>query len=271
MTKWTFSREKATHANWRKFFDDKVTRASSDFEYDRGTSSNGVLIERLSTDELLKFIDPHPAETVLDAGCGTGGNIVLLSPRVKQIIGIDYCNGAIARCERRLAANGIENVRLICGEVTSLPVNDNSIDKVLCLSVLQYLSQREVEKLFTEFRRILKNRGTLILHVKNLSSLYLSTLWLAKTLKLFLGMKTKLEYLRSYSWYVNKLRAFDFEILKYNSFNWFGVDLMPKTMASVLEAFELRYYNRFPLRLGFVRRHGAELKIRARLGKTVGA
>ena len=114
---------------------------------------------------------------------------------------MDYSDGAIARCEARLAAHTIENANLMHGDVTSSPLRDNSIDKILCMSVLQYLTDTEVRKSFDEFVRVLKHRGVLILHVKNISSLYLGTLWAVKKTKRLLRMKTKLEHLRSYGWY----------------------------------------------------------------------
>ena len=92
--------------DWKGFFEEKAERAPSDFEYDRGILPRDDEIDRLSTDELLRFVDPQRWEIVFDAGCGSGANILLLHSRVKQIIGMDYSDGAIVRCETRLAAYG---------------------------------------------------------------------------------------------------------------------------------------------------------------------
>src|SRR5438046_6875002 len=132
--------------DWKGFFNAKAEQAASDFEYDRGISPREKEVERLSTEELLQFVDPQPWEIIFDAGCGTGANIALLHSKVKRIIGMDYCDGAIARCEGRLLTNRIENVKLVRGEVTNLPLSDNSVDKVLCMSVLQYLTDADVRK-----------------------------------------------------------------------------------------------------------------------------
>ena len=252
---------------WRTFWEETAERIGSDFEYDRGRSPRPKEIEELSNQELLSFIDPNPSEVVLDAGCGTGGNIFLLHQKVQRLIGMDYNRGALERCATRILFNKIENVELVQGDATSLPLPDSSVDKVLCMSVLQFLTDAEVRKSFAEFVRILKDRGIVILHVKNISSLYLSTLWTAKKAKLFLGMKTKLERLRSYRWYVKQLESFGFEVLAYNSFNLFMVESMPKPLLQFLQKLELKYYDKFPLRLGFMRRRGSELKIKARITK----
>jgi ubiquinone/menaquinone biosynthesis C-methylase UbiE len=253
---------------WRTFWEETAERSGSDFEYDRGRSPRHKEIEELSNQELLSFIDPNPSEVVLDAGCGTGANIFLLHQKVQRLIGMDYNRGALERCARRILFNKTENVELVQGDATSLPLPDSSVDKVLCMSVLQYLTDAEVRKSFAEFVRILKDRGIVILHVKNISSLYLSTLWTAKKAKSFLGMKTKLEHLRSYRWYVKQLESFGFEVLAYNSFNLFMVESMPKRLLLFFQKLELKYYDKFPLRLGFMRRRGSELKIKARITKT---
>jgi len=250
--------------DWEKFWGERSDKASSDYDFDHGSVLRGE-IEELSEKELLEFIDPRPSEVVFDAGCGTGGNILLLGSKVREIVGMDFSEGAIERCERRIASNQIGNAKLMRGSVTSIPLSDHSIDKVLCLSLLQYLDDSGARQALTEFKRILREGGILILHVKNLSSLYLSTLWAAKKVMLLLGRQTKLEYYRPFSWYVKTAKAFGFEIVDYNSFSLFMLDGMPKRLLFLLQKFELQNYSNFFFRLGFLRRHGAELKIKARL------
>jgi ubiquinone/menaquinone biosynthesis C-methylase UbiE len=253
---------------WRNFWEELSVQNISDFELDRGTRLGEKEIENLPNQELLDFIEPKPDDVIFDAGCGTGVNILLLHSKVKQIIGMDYSKGILGRCKRRIVSNQIDNVELLHGDVTCIPVTESSVDKVLCLSVLQYLKDDEARGSFKEFGRILKDQGVLILHVKNISSLYLSTLWAAKRIKMLLGMKTKLEHFRSYRWYVGELQASSFEVLAYNSLNLFMIQSMPKRLVLFFQKLELKYRNKFPFRLGFMRRRGSELKIKARITKT---
>jgi ubiquinone/menaquinone biosynthesis C-methylase UbiE len=250
--------------DWKQFWEERSTVAASDFAFDHGLSP-GTDIETLSKDELLEFIDPKPDEIIFDAGCGTGGNVLLLHSKVKYIVGMDYSQGAVDRCQRRINSNGLKNVEVIQGSIKCVPLRDCSVDKVLCMSVLQYLTNAEVRTSFAEFRRILKDGGTLILHVKNISSLYLATLWLAKSAKVLLRMSTKVEHYRSYRWYVSELEALGFTVLAYNSFNLFTVQGMPMPVVRFLRKLEFKYRNTFPFRLSSLRRHGAELKIKAQL------
>lgn len=254
--------------NWKQFWEERSRCAASDFELDHGPSL-GVEIEKLSKHELLNFIDPRPDDVVFDAGCGTGGNILLLGSEVKKVVGMDYSKATIERCRRRIQSNKIKNAEVREGSITQIPLPDCSVDKILCLSVLQYLEDNDVKLAFNEFARILRDGGVIVLHVKNISSLYLATLWVAKRAKLLLGMSTKLEHYRSYWWYARELESLGFAVLAYNSFHLFAVEGMPRSAVRFLKKLELRYRNKFPLRLSFLRRHGSELKIKAVLRKSL--
>jgi ubiquinone/menaquinone biosynthesis C-methylase UbiE len=252
---------------WKNFWDEMSAKAGSDFNYNRGTSSRGKEIENLSDEEVADFIDAKGQEVILDAGCGTGTNIMLLHSKVKRIIGIDYARGAIQRCQRWINAEKIQNVEVREASITKVPLPDCFVDKVICMSVLQYIDDRELNTALSEFRRVLRNHGVLVLHVKNLSSLYLSTLWAVKKIKLLLGGNTNVEYFRSFRWYVKRLRSLGFEIADYSSLNLLVLDGMPRRLLLLMQKFELRNHNRGLFKIGFIRRRGSDLKIKARLQK----
>ena len=114
--------------------------------------------------------------------------------------------------------------------------------------------------------RILVPGGTIILHVKNSSSVYWLTLRLAKRAKAFLGLTTQLEYVRPFRWYVRELTSLNYHVVDYNSFNWLAVEGMPKQVLAILQRLELKYRKAWLFRSRFIRRHGAELKIKAMVG-----
>ncbi len=250
--------------DWKQFWEERSQSAGSDFAFDHGPNP-GAEIEELAKRELLNFIDPKPHETLFDAGCGTGGNMLLLHYKVKSIVGMDYSQGAVERCQRRINSTGLSNATVIRGSITQIPLSDCSIDKLLCLSVLQYLDDAEVRKSLQEFRRVLKDGGIVILHVKNIFSLYLGTLWMAKRVKLLFGIRSKLEHYRSYRWYLRELKSLGFAVTAYYSSDLFAIEGMPTRIVRFLRKVELRYRNKFPLRLSFLRQHGSELHIKAQL------
>ncbi|SRR6266576_269795 len=250
---------------WRRVWEEMSSENVSDFELDRGISPRDRETENLSEQELVNFIEPRESEVLLDIGCGTGVNILRLHSRVRSIIGIDFAWGSLERCQKRIQAYKIKNAYLCHASATAIPLPDCSVDRILCLSVLQYVNDEEFRQTLREFLRVLTPGGVIILHVKNLSSLYWSTLWVAKKLKSLLGMTTRSEYFRSFQWYVNELVSINCHILDYNSFNILYLDRMPKWLHSFLQRYELRHHREPLFRVPFIRRHGAELKIKARV------
>ena len=254
-------------SNWKQYWEDKNISTASDYEVDRGAQQRDAEIERISNKELLGFIGAKSSDVVFDAGCGTGANILLLQPFVRQIIAMDYSEAAVTRCQKRLALSGISNMEVFQGDISSIPLPDGSVDRVLCMSVLQYVDDAQLRAAFREFSRILKDGGTLVLHVKNLASLYLSTLWLMKRVLRVMGRDTKLENYRTFRTYVSELRRAGFSPSDYRSMNIFLLDRMPRKLELWLQKFELSRQNRFPFSSKFFRRHGADLMIRATLQK----
>jgi ubiquinone/menaquinone biosynthesis C-methylase UbiE len=236
--------------NWKEFWEAKAAPDVSDFEFDRGTSPRDRELERLSDDELLDFVDPRVSDVLFDAGCGTGVNILLLHSRVRRIIAMDYAGAAVARCQRRLASHGITNAEVSQGDISATNLPDASVDRILCMSVLQYIDDEQVRSAFREFARVLKPGGTLVLHVKNLSSLYLSTLWLMKRVLIALRKETKLEYFRTFGWYGRELRAAGFRVETYRSLNLFMVERMPRGLVLWLQgsSFRIKVNFRSPCR-----------------------
>ena len=258
---------------WKSRWQQNISAASEDayishYESDLGRSARERQLEYLADEELINFIGAKASDVVLDAGCGAGRVVFLMHSTVNRMIGMDYSDSAIERLQGRIRSKEITNVQVVVGPVTDIPLQDCSVDRVLCMSVLQFLGDREVRKALEEFKRVLTENGSLVLHVKNISSVYLLTLWAAKRIKLMLHKQTKLEYLRSFRWYINILTASGFDILDYNSLNLLMMEMMPKRMILFLRELELRNHNRAFFRSGFIRRHGSELKIKAGVNKT---
>src|SRR5438552_4145823 len=213
--------------DWKNVWEQKASASVSDFELDRGRRAVDEEVEYLSALHLVNFIEPNESEILLDAGCGTGVNILRLHSCVKKIVGIDYAQGSLDRCKKAIQTQKITNAQVCVASVTSLPLPDNCVSKIVCLSVFQYLDDNEVRQALKEFARVLRPGGTLILHVKNLSSLYWSTLRLAKKIKLLLGGATRIEHFRSFAWYTSELALLNCIISGYDSFNLLLLDGMP--------------------------------------------
>src|SRR6267378_2744747 len=69
---------------------------------------------------------------ILDVGCGTGANLVLLS-EFGDAQGVDVSPDALVFCRER----GLENVRL--GAAESLPYEDDEFDLVTAFDVVEHM------------------------------------------------------------------------------------------------------------------------------------
>jgi SAM-dependent methyltransferase len=113
----------------------------------------GSFVERICAD-LRK--EGKTAARILDIGCGTGGNLELLS-RYGQAEGVDISAEALDFCRAR----GLTNVRQ--GAAETLPYESESFDLVTALDVVEHLDD-DVAGL-REMRRVLRPGGRMLLFV----------------------------------------------------------------------------------------------------------
>src|SRR5262249_38280909 len=115
--------------------------------------------ERLIVDErnVARYLNPpsdtaYPLEysysllgnvsgcTVLDFGCGSGENSLLLARRGAHVVGVDISTALVSLASRRLALNGLgHTAALLVGSAHDLPLPDNSVDGVLGIAILHHL------------------------------------------------------------------------------------------------------------------------------------
>ena len=85
--------------------------------------------------------------SILDAGCGTGLNMVKLS-EFGKVTGIDYSPLAVQYCEKRNLSNVVQ------GFIENLDFPDSTFDIVTCFGVL-YHKQVNASKAIDEFYRVI--------------------------------------------------------------------------------------------------------------------
>jgi len=95
----------------------------------------------------------------LDAACGEGYGSALLAGSASSVEGIDISSQAVSHAQKRYA--DLENLRFQLADCTSLPFGDNEFDRVVSFETLEHLEAQE--QLLSEFRRVLKPDGFLIL------------------------------------------------------------------------------------------------------------
>lgn len=93
---------------------------------------------------------------ILDVGCGTGANLLMLS-NYGDAEGVDVSEDALAFCRER----GLENVKL--GSAERLPYDDGTFDLVTALDVVEHLDDDLAG--LREMRRVLRPGGRVLLFV----------------------------------------------------------------------------------------------------------
>lgn len=115
------------------------------------------IIERL---ELIKI---SPA-MILDVGAGTGYVSQGLSRYFKKarIFSLDIAPRMlkVARSKNTLISRLMGRQAYVCGDAEALPVSDNSVDLIFSNLTLQWCG--ELDRVFNEFRRVLKPGGLLM-------------------------------------------------------------------------------------------------------------
>src|SRR5918996_2917216 len=93
---------------------------------------------------------------ILDVGCGTGANLIMLS-KYGDAEGVDISEDALAFCRER----GLDKVRLGAGE--ELPYGDGTFDLVTAFDVVEHMDDDLAG--LSEMRRVLRPGGRVLLFV----------------------------------------------------------------------------------------------------------
>ncbi|MCA9998327.1 MAG: methyltransferase domain-containing protein [Anaerolineales bacterium] len=147
---------------------------------------------QLEYEAMLRSVGLQPGWCVLDAGCGVGGFLPLLSQLVGstgQIHAVDLAPENIALVQARQEAGVFAcPIEAKVSTVSLLPFADDQFDAIWCANVTQYLTDAELGAMLAEFRRVLKPGGLLGLKeftimnwlYQPLDPLLMARLWLAQ-------------------------------------------------------------------------------------------
>jgi arsenite methyltransferase len=116
---------------------------------------------RAEYEDCLRSVGIKPGWTVLDAGCGGGNFLPLMSELVGPqgcVIAMDVAPENVARVEALCTEGIYPPIQTRIGSVLSLPFEDATIDCVWCANVAQYLTEPELDQAIAEFARLIAAR-----------------------------------------------------------------------------------------------------------------
>ena len=119
-----------------------------------------MLVYRPAQDLALDRLREHGAKRILDVGCGTG----IFTTRMHEVlgaevVGCDLSEQMLAQARERSAA-----VDWTRGDVTQLPLGDQSVDAVVCTEAFHWFDQSAA---LAEFHRVLRTDGLLLIAMIN--------------------------------------------------------------------------------------------------------
>jgi arsenite methyltransferase len=123
-------------------------------------------------EESLRYVGIRPGWSVLDAGCGGGNFLPLITELVGKrgaVFALDLASENIARVDSLVRDGTLPPVQTRVGNLTSLPFGDSTFDCVWSANVMQYLTESEFKQTTEEFMRVLKPGGTLAIKEVDLS------------------------------------------------------------------------------------------------------
>ena len=138
---------------WRKRF----RRYAEKYEKESNISgwSDHGLSRRVTTFERVLDSTHLPLDSLtLDLGCGAGTYCRFLRKKGFRIIGLDYSFPMLKRAQK---LQGDEEIQFLNGEAYNLPLSNQSVDVVVCIGVLQTLTDEK--RAIGEINRILRPGG----------------------------------------------------------------------------------------------------------------
>ncbi|MBN1615320.1 MAG: 3-demethylubiquinone-9 3-O-methyltransferase [Deltaproteobacteria bacterium] len=110
-------------------------------------------------------IDPRwEGVTVLDLGCGGGFMAEALARRGARVLGVDPSMPSLAAARRHAEKSALD-IRYIGGIGEAVPLLDRSVDRVVCVDVLEHV--RDIGRVIREVRRVLRPGGLFLFDTIN--------------------------------------------------------------------------------------------------------
>jgi ubiquinone/menaquinone biosynthesis C-methylase UbiE len=114
-----------------RIFDPKLARLYEAWE----RSPEGILVDRLSSELIVRLLRPGKGERILDIGCGTGNHLLLFYRLGFDVTGLDASPYMLDIARSRLG----DKASLRIGRAEDLPFEDNEFDLATLIFTLEFL------------------------------------------------------------------------------------------------------------------------------------
>jgi malonyl-CoA O-methyltransferase len=141
-------------------------RVRASFSRAANTYDAAAVLQKQVREEMFSRLDliKIKPQVILDAGCGTGHGSFDLQRRFKnaQVLSLDIALGMLqkTRTQQPFLQRLFTAENLLCADIESLPMANNSIDLIWSNLALQWCN--DLDQCFAEFKRVLKPDGLLM-------------------------------------------------------------------------------------------------------------
>ena len=125
----------------------------------------GKLTESRARNRAIELAAIEDGQNILEVAVGTGlafYEIVKRNPHGANI-GIDLSNGMLEKARKRMKTLSVRNYSLNIGTAFDLPVETESVDLLVNNYMFDLIPYEDMDKVLTEFKRVLRKGGKLIL------------------------------------------------------------------------------------------------------------
>ena len=124
----------------------------------------GLAIDKSEKECVKKFLDIIPKGNILELGCGTGHWSKWISEQGFEVQGIDISEKMLEKARSKQ----IPNCKFEIMSMTDLNFEDESVDNIIAVTSLEF--SIDLDKTFSEIKRVLKPNGFFIAAVLNSNS-----------------------------------------------------------------------------------------------------
>jgi ubiquinone/menaquinone biosynthesis C-methylase UbiE len=110
---------------------------------------------------IREFTSKLSGKAILDVGCGTGRDARFYRDEDFNVVGIDLSSRII-----RIAQKSIQNLDFCQMDMRYLGFASKTFDGIHCWASLQHIPKRYSSLVLTNFSRLLKDKGSLLIHTR---------------------------------------------------------------------------------------------------------
>lgn len=117
---------------------DMRNRLATDFDA-RYIRDKGIWVHKTEIDSIVSALTCTKNDIIFDAGSGTGRISVLIAPKVRQLVCVDFSKESLSILQQKLSPGLSAKVHCIVADLSNLPVQGIRFDKIVSVQVIQHV------------------------------------------------------------------------------------------------------------------------------------